>query len=144
MSISPRPGVDISVICNGRKSLLGQRTGEEIEFVADVLGRGTAKTARRSGIGIAGVGPWHVFEPFHRANSQVAREHPGAGLRLAIARRLVDVLGVKLASDPGGGNLRHRPPAQCRSVTNVGLAPRSKRGGAESACAEPCSSSEIV
>ncbi|HEX9835504.1 MAG TPA: ATP-binding protein, partial [Alphaproteobacteria bacterium] len=47
----------------------------------------------------------HVFEPFHRANSQLAREHPGTGLGLAITRRLVELHGgeIELASDLGKG-----------------------------------------
>jgi PAS domain S-box-containing protein len=79
-------------------------TSGHIEAIVE-SGEGCALTVRDSGIGIAREDLPHVFEPFHRANSQLAREHPGTGLGLAITRRLVELHGgeIELASDLGKG-----------------------------------------
>jgi hypothetical protein len=42
MSRSSEPGLGILVSCIGRKLLLGQRIAEEVETVADILGRDVA------------------------------------------------------------------------------------------------------
>jgi cell cycle sensor histidine kinase DivJ len=66
---------------------------------------GARLTVRDTGIGIAREDLDHLFEPFHRGNSQVAREHPGTGLGLVITRKLVEMHGgrIELKSDPGRG-----------------------------------------
>lgn len=55
-----------------------------------------------------GIGPEHqsdVFDPFYQESKGLSREYGGAGLGLAIARRLTDLLGgtIDLDSRPGEG-----------------------------------------
>jgi hypothetical protein len=44
MTPHPDPGLALLVSCVGRKLVLGVRVDEEIEAVADILGRGTVLT----------------------------------------------------------------------------------------------------
>lgn len=55
-----------------------------------------------------GIGPDHqpdVFDPFYQESKGLSREYGGAGLGLAITRRLADLLGgaIELESTPGEG-----------------------------------------
>jgi signal transduction histidine kinase len=56
------------------------------------------------GIGIGSSERERVFEPFYRT-AEGARSAEGAGLGLAIARRLVDAMGGTISTSPtrGGG-----------------------------------------
>jgi signal transduction histidine kinase len=49
-----------------------------------------------TGIGIPRDQLSRVLEPFHQADSSLARKHEGTGLGLSISRRLVEMHGGKL------------------------------------------------
>ncbi len=59
-----------------------------------------------TGIGVAPDARARIFEPFTQVDSSITRCHGGAGLGLAICRRLVDLMGGTLGVDdrPGGGS----------------------------------------
>jgi signal transduction histidine kinase len=59
-----------------------------------------------TGIGIASVDQGKVFEDFRQADNSVTREYGGAGLGLAICRRLAKMLDgrIELKSQPGEGS----------------------------------------
>jgi two-component system sensor histidine kinase TorS len=59
-----------------------------------------------SGIGIDTPGLERIFEPFTQLDPSIARQRGGAGLGLAICRRLVDVMGgiLSVVSTPGVGS----------------------------------------
>jgi len=60
-----------------------------------------------TGIGIAPADQAKVFEDFRQADNSVTREYGGAGLGLAICRRLARMLGgrIELHSEPGKGSV---------------------------------------
>lgn len=59
-----------------------------------------------TGIGIAPADIARVFEPFERGGSARARELPGTGLGLTIAKLLTEILGgdITVTSQPGSGS----------------------------------------
>jgi PAS domain S-box-containing protein len=59
-----------------------------------------------TGIGIAPDVQNRLFNPFSQADSSTTRRHTGAGLGLAISRRLVEFMGGKIGvnSNPGAGS----------------------------------------
>ncbi len=59
-----------------------------------------------TGVGIAEEARTRIFEPFTQADGSISRSHGGAGLGLAIARRLVEAMGGSLTHRPheGGGS----------------------------------------
>ena len=61
---------------------------------------------RDSGPGIAPELVSRVFEPFTQGENSTRRRHGGAGLGLAIARRLVELMGgsIEVKSTPGAGS----------------------------------------
>jgi len=59
-----------------------------------------------SGIGIAPAHLRRVFEPFYQVDSSLMRQHEGAGLGLAICKRLVETMGGEIGAEsrPGEGS----------------------------------------
>ncbi len=60
-----------------------------------------------TGIGIAESDRKHLFEEFRQVDSDVAREHHGTGLGLALTRRFVELHGgyIRLTSEVGKGSV---------------------------------------
>jgi two-component system sensor histidine kinase BarA len=60
-----------------------------------------------TGVGVAEEARTRIFEPFIQADGSISRSHGGAGLGLAIARRLVEAMGGSLThrARAGGGSL---------------------------------------
>jgi signal transduction histidine kinase len=79
-----------------------------VKVRADVDGEGREVriTVEDSGIGIAPRDRDKVFEDFRQADNSVTREYGGAGLGLAICRRLATMLGgrIELQSEVGRGS----------------------------------------
>ena len=73
---------------------------------ADEARRELRIAVRDTGIGIAPGDHEKVFEDFRQADSSVTREYGGAGLGLAICRRLAKMLDgrIELQSQPGEGS----------------------------------------
>ncbi|MHA7881248.1 MAG: GAF domain-containing sensor histidine kinase [Saccharospirillum sp.] len=59
-----------------------------------------------TGIGIHPDDQERIFTPFNQADNQLTRKYGGAGLSLALCKRLVQVMGgtLHLASQPGAGS----------------------------------------
>jgi two-component system sensor histidine kinase/response regulator len=62
-----------------------------------------------TGIGVPPHRQQAIFEPFTQADGSMTRPHGGAGLGLAIATRLVELIGgrIWLETDPGHGSIFH-------------------------------------
>ncbi|MDE2463821.1 MAG: Hpt domain-containing protein [Alphaproteobacteria bacterium] len=58
-----------------------------------------------TGLGLAREAAQHLFEPFHQSDASYAKRHDGAGLGLAVAKRLVESMHgvIGFASAPGEG-----------------------------------------
>lgn len=84
VKFTPDGGVAISV----------SRSGDALAFVVEDTGPGVPEAARA-----------RIFEEFGHADSTDATRHDGAGLGLAVARRLAEAMGGSLSVDdrPGGG-----------------------------------------
>jgi PAS domain S-box-containing protein len=78
-----------------------------VSISATVTDANVAVAVRDSGIGIAAEALPHIFEEFHQVDGALNRRYPGAGLGLAIARRLAKQMGGSLSvtSRPGDGSV---------------------------------------
>jgi signal transduction histidine kinase len=84
-----------------------QRAGDQVEL-----------TVQDSGEGITDADLQHVFDPFFRADP--ARSGPGAGLGLALAKRIVEALGGRISAQSAS-------PAGARFVVDLPVARVSGR-----------------
>ena len=77
-----------------------QVQAEPVEF-------GVRIRVRDTGVGIGASFRPHLFEPFKQESEGVAREYDGAGLGLALTKRLVDLLGgaIEVDSVKGEGSV---------------------------------------
>ena len=68
--------------------------------------QGLRFTVVDSGIGISPDGQARLFQPFHQADSSIARKFGGTGLGLAICKRLAEMMGgsIGVISQPGLGS----------------------------------------
>jgi two-component system sensor histidine kinase ChiS len=97
-----------------------------------------------TGIGIPAEKQEKIFEPFEQGEGSAAREYGGAGLGLAISRKLVELHGGKLGliSSPGQGsiftftlpvadrNMQVAPePANPKTALGAGVLPHPPSGG---------------
>jgi PAS domain S-box-containing protein len=69
----------------------------EVSISATANDAGVAVAVRDSGIGIAATALPHIFEEFHQVDGALNRRYPGAGLGLAIAKRLAEQMGGSLS-----------------------------------------------
>ena len=81
-----------------------------VELRAEVINEGQSGPQVRfsvidTGLGLASEAAQHVFEPFHRSDTSYAKRHGGAGLGLAVAKRLVQSMAgtIGFESAPGEG-----------------------------------------
>ena len=81
--------------------------GGAVTLEATVTGDSVAISVRDTGIGIAPEHATRIFEPFARIETDYTRTQSGAGVGLAVARQLVDLMGgtITLNSTPGIGSI---------------------------------------
>ena len=84
-----------------------------------------------SGIGLSTDEIKRLFRPFSQANEKIARRYGGAGLGLALVKRIATAMGgdLTVASEPGGGS-------RFRFSAIVGKVPASKRAAGHVAAAQ--------
>ena len=84
-------------------------TGDEkrIALRARTDGGALAFTVEDNGVGIAPDHRREIFEPFHQVDQRLSRTREGAGLGLAIVRRIVKAHGgeITVAGEPGKGSV---------------------------------------
>jgi PAS domain S-box-containing protein len=78
----------------------------EIRITARARRGGVEVDVQDTGIGIAPSDLPHIFEEFRQVDSKLSRRHGGAGLGLAIAKRLAEQMGgtITVESTPGQGS----------------------------------------
>jgi signal transduction histidine kinase len=84
-------------------------TGDEKRIALRARANGSllAFTVEDNGIGIAPSQRREIFEPFHQVDQRLSRTREGAGLGLAIVRRIVKAHGgeITVAGEPGKGSV---------------------------------------
>jgi PAS domain S-box-containing protein len=77
-----------------------------VDVTASHRGDGVAVTVRDTGIGISEEALPFIFEEFRQVDASLTRRHGGAGLGLAIARKLAEQMGgrITVASALGAGS----------------------------------------
>jgi|GEM_PF-5707969 len=75
--------------------------GGQIMVAASTEADGLAITVSDTGRGISEADKLHIFEPFGRGNSMVARTEDGFGLGLPIVRSLMELHGGRIDLQPG-------------------------------------------
>jgi PAS domain S-box-containing protein len=89
-----------------------------IRISGDATGKDIAITVSDTGIGIVPEALPHIFEEFRQADGSMTRQFGGAGLGLAIARKLAELHGghITVASQSGAGSTftLHLPAARTR------------------------------
>jgi two-component system, sensor histidine kinase len=86
-----------------------ERGTVRLDAVSEKVGRGRVKlilTVSDSGIGLKPAEIKRLFRPFAQANADIARRYGGAGLGLAMVKRLAKLMGgdLTVASVPGRGS----------------------------------------
>jgi signal transduction histidine kinase len=78
-----------------------------VTIAAQRLGGAVEISVSDTGIGIAEADREHLFEEFRQVDSDVAREHHGTGLGLALTKRFVELHGghIRLISEVGKGSV---------------------------------------
>lgn len=80
--------------------------GTHVKIEASFSDRNLSIKVIDEGIGIPNERQDEIFEPFHQLEDALTRRYNGAGLGLAIARRIVEAHGseIKVKSEPGKGS----------------------------------------
>ena len=86
-----------------------ERGNVRLEVTSERAARGKVRlvfTVTDSGIGLSTAEIRRLFRPFAQANARIARRYGGAGLGLALVKRIAKAMGGDLAvvSEPGGGS----------------------------------------
>ncbi len=86
-----------------------ERGSVRLDVTSEQAARGKVRlvfTVTDSGIGLTPVEIKRLFRPFAQANERIARRYGGAGLGLALVKRVAKAMGgdLKVASAPGGGS----------------------------------------
>jgi PAS domain S-box-containing protein len=77
-----------------------------VRLVARSTAEGLAIAVTDTGIGISAAAQPHIFEEFRQVDGNLTRRYGGAGLGLAIGKRLAEQMGgsISVSSQPGAGS----------------------------------------
>jgi signal transduction histidine kinase/CheY-like chemotaxis protein len=93
----------LALLSNAVKFTAQGAVGLSIHVGQGPAGERLVMTVADTGVGVAPDKLAEIFEPFRQADSSRTRTHGGAGLGLAICRRLVDAMGGEIALDSTEG-----------------------------------------
>jgi CheY-like chemotaxis protein len=113
-----------------------ERGSVRLDVAREKAARGKVRlvfTLSDTGIGLTAAEIKRLFRPFAQANARIARRYGGAGLGLALVRRIAKAMGgdLTVASEPGGGS-RFRLSV---TVDEVAQAPEMPQAAAARAAA---------